>query len=85
MTIDVSVTNYGAVTAKGVIVWAGFDAGNDKAWGASESASFHLGYDETREITLHIEAPKGVHTRVLVWVWGDNFNILKSESDWFST
>lgn len=85
--VDVQLVNRGVITARNVIVWIGFDAGNEGVYvqGQYTSPAFQLGYDETKPIDLQIEPPRGVHTRMLVWVYGDNFDVLKSESSWFNT
>jgi len=85
LTVTVAVTNYGEVIAKNVVVWIGLDAGNDRVWTQSKSSPFQLGCGETRAVTLQIEIPRNVHTRLLVWVWGDNLSVLKSEGNWFET
>ena len=88
LTVSVTVTNYGEVTAKNVIVWAGFDAGNSMVYDApaqSKSTPFDLAPHGTRVVNLQVKIPRNVHTRILVWIYGDNFEVLKSESDWFNT
>jgi len=85
LTVTVTVTNYGEVIARNVVVWIGLDAGNDRVWTQSKSSPFQLGYGETKAVTLQIEIPRNVHTRLLVWVWGDNLSVLKSEGNWFDT
>ena len=85
LLVHVSIVNHGVVTAKNVVVWIGLDAGNDRVYAQSKSTPFQLGSDKTRDVTLQVEVPRGIHTRVLVWVYGNNFNVMKSESDWFDS
>ncbi len=81
--ITVDVTNTGVVRAKNVIVWTGFDGGNNTVYNQGKSNEFHLSPKESHVVTLSQEIPLGVRTRILLSVWGDNFDVIESESDWF--
>ena len=85
LTITVTVTNYGEVPAKNVVVWAAFDAGSGLVYNQQQSAQFDLVDRGTRLVILQVRIPRNVHTRVLVRVSGSNFSTIETQSDWFDT
>ena len=85
LTITVTVTNYGEVPARNVVVWAAFDAGSGLVYNQQQSPQFDLASQGTRLVTLQVKIPKNVHTRVLVRVYGGNFSMIETQSDWFDT
>jgi uncharacterized repeat protein (TIGR01451 family) len=85
MTITVTVTNYGEVPAKNVVVWAAFDAGSGLVYNQQQSAQFDLASHGMQLVTLQVKVPRNVHTRLLARVYGINFSVIETQSNWFDT
>lgn len=83
--LTVTVTNLGSGSAGGVYILAGFDAGEDRLWNATESRPFDLGLDQSATVTLTLKAPPGEHTRILVQIIYNGNAVDESYSEWFDT
>lgn len=79
----VTVKNHGAAELRDCTVRAGFDAGNEQMWSATQSDAFALAPGESTEIVLTLEIPNYAHTRLLVFIVHEGFAIDKSVSRWF--
>ncbi|GAI22558.1 unnamed protein product, partial [marine sediment metagenome] len=82
--LAVEVTNIGTATASDIYILAGYDAGDGQIWNAEQSDPFDLpaGYQRTIYLNLRFP-PSDIHTRVLVRIVMDGYNISSSESEWF--
>ena len=83
LVVYVHIRNQGEVTAKNVQVWAGFDAGNNQVYSQDISNIFDLSGYETQSITLQLKIPRNVYTRVVVRIWGNNFELMENASKSF--
>jgi len=83
--LTVTVENLGTLAADEVYIYAGFDAGDNKLWNPQESGVFKLPINQQVDISMTIQSPEGIHTRVVVQVIYDGYAISESFSDWFDT
>ena len=86
LTLVADIQNVGTAEARGVKLFAAFDAGGGEVWNPVESAYFDLDVGEETAVMLELSVPKDVHTRILVRVldaWGNVMD--ESHSEWFDT
>jgi len=83
--LKVTVKNLGSAIAKGVYVYAGFDAGNNQCWNHQESPLFDLDVDGSVVVTLYLTPPLGKHTRWVIQIVYDGYAVDESYSTWFDT
>ena len=85
LTLLVTVENNSPIRAKNVTVWAGFDAGNNEVYDQSETTSFNVAPYENQNASVTLKIPAGVRTRILIRVYGDNFESIHYKGEWFNT
>ena len=85
LELKVTVTNMGSAPAKGVYVYAGFDAGNNQCWNHQESQLFDLEVNGSVVATLYLTPPPGEHTRLYVQIVYDGYSVDDSYSKWYDT
>jgi hypothetical protein len=85
LELKVKVDNLGSATAENVYVFAGFDAGNDKCWNVERSQYFTLGVNSSGVATLYLTPPYDKHTRLVIQIVYQGYNVEESHSKWFDT
>jgi hypothetical protein len=85
LVLKVTATNYGSAKAEGVYIYAGFDAGIDKAWNPELSPTFDLDIGESKIATLYLVPPYNKYTRLVVQIIYGGFAVEESYSKWIST
>jgi hypothetical protein len=85
LTLLVTVENNSPIRAKNVTVWVGFDAGNNEVYDQSKTTSFNVSPYENQNASVSLKIPAGVRTRILIEVYGDNFESIQYEGEWFNT
>lgn len=84
MTLNLMVKNVGTASAKGYMIKAGFEAGEDLLWNAETSDSFNLEPGNEKTLTLTLSVPRNKYTRLVVEVLnGEGYYVDISYSDWF--
>jgi hypothetical protein len=86
LTLVANIRNVGTAEARGVKLYAAFDAGGGAVWNPVESAFFNLDPGEETTVMLELVVPRNVHTRLLVRIldpWGNVMD--ESHSEWFDT
>lgn len=86
LTLITKIKNVGTAEAKGIKLFAGFDAGENKVWNPEESNFINLDIEEEDTVNMILNAPKNVRTRIIVRVldpWGNIMD--ESFSEWFNT
>ena len=86
LTLVVDVENVGTAIAKGIKVYAAFDAGEGYVWNTEESEPFDLNFGRKVTIQLILDVPPNKYTRIIVGILDlEDYLIDKSYSDWFNT
>ena len=85
-TLTVPITNEGTLTASGVYIQAGFDAGNDLGWNWASSQTSDVAAGSSVTFTLSLTAPAGKYTRLIVQLVYNGYAVTTTYSDkWFTT
>jgi len=80
--LKVQVSNEGTATAMNTIIYAAFDAGDNKVYEHSQSALFNLEPQTKTEITLQLRNPRNVESRLVVKVISNDVLMDESASKW---
>ena len=83
LKLEVVIENLGSAVADGVYVYAGFDAGDNKAWNSENSPLFSVGINKSVTATLYLKPPYDKHTRVVVKIVYNGYSVDESYSEWF--
>jgi len=82
--VEVTVSNLGTAPARGVYVYAGFDAGGERLWNAERSQRFDLEPGYYVDVTLSLDLPEGKETtRLVVQTVYMGYAYDESRSEWF--
>jgi len=83
--LDVTVENSGAIDADDVCVWAGFETGDGQWLNSGISHYFTIPAGCSTAVTLTLKIPPDKHTRLLIQIVDDGYEIDSSRSYWFDT
>jgi hypothetical protein len=79
------VQNLGTAVAHDIHILAGFYAAEGRILNSSTSESFDLKAGQSATITAYLRSPKGIRTRLMVYVVAGDRSIDSSHSGWFET
>lgn len=84
---SLTVRNIGSAPVRNLVMWGGWDAGNDRAWSpVTWDEGYQIEPDEEMSVTFWLESPpRGVWTRSLFSAWGSNAVRITAYSESFST
>lgn len=84
---DITVGNVGSADVEDVVVWAGWEAGNNRFWTPIKwSDGTDLPPGEAVEVQIWLERPpRAVYTKAVVRAWGSNAAMTESSSTQFWT
>lgn len=83
--VTVNVTNAGDEAAAGVVLYAAWDAGNNKVWAQDRCDAGSLKPNFWVRCTLYLNRPpQGERTRLIAMTWADNAPAKVSYSGWFT-
>jgi len=83
--LDVTVENSGAIVADEVCVWVGFDAGEGQWLNSETSGYLELPPGSATTVRLTLKIPPNKHTRLLVQIVDDGWEVDSSQSYWFDS
>jgi hypothetical protein len=85
LELEVTVQNLGSATADDVLIFAGFDTGEDMLWNSEKSEPFNLQVNQQVMVSFNLQVPLGKRTRLVVQIIDDGHALDESYSEWVDT